>query len=213
MLDGAVTCCARCRRCRLSHFMPEHDLRWADEKLACPLNKRLKMRSIHVRPKVHRAVRPTLVQEKPSWIGGILTQRDTQATRFVRDNGSDEIGKLEPSHALLPHLCAVVNHHCNWLCAHLLSTAPTRLAPSNGRAFSGEPSEQSERPERMRRFRCNAMLGGPQNSSDKCPGGHGETRGGHPQPTTGHEAVYFPPNADRPAWTANGDVTATENGR
>jgi hypothetical protein len=31
----------------------------------------------------------------------------------------------------------------------------------NGRAFSGEPSEQSERPERMRgrRVRCNAMLG------------------------------------------------------
>src|SRR5438132_6800542 len=35
-----------------------------------------------------------------------------------------------------------------------------RLA--NGRAFSGEPSERSERPERMRgrRVRCNAMLGG-----------------------------------------------------
>jgi len=32
---------------------------------------------------------------------------------------------------------------------------------SNGRAFSGEPSERSERPERMRgrRVRCNAMLG------------------------------------------------------
>jgi hypothetical protein len=35
------------------------------------------------------------------------------------------------------------------------------VAP-NGRAFSGEPSERSERPERMRgrRVRCNAMLGG-----------------------------------------------------
>jgi hypothetical protein len=33
--------------------------------------------------------------------------------------------------------------------------------PPNGRAFSGEPSERSERPERMRgrRVRCNAMLG------------------------------------------------------
>jgi hypothetical protein len=32
--------------------------------------------------------------------------------------------------------------------------------PANGRAFSGEPSEQSERPERIRgrRVRCNAML-------------------------------------------------------
>ena len=32
----------------------------------------------------------------------------------------------------------------------------------NGRAFSGEPSERSERPERMRgrRVRCNAMLAG-----------------------------------------------------
>mgnify|MGYP007135862813 CR=1 FL=1 len=32
---------------------------------------------------------------------------------------------------------------------------------SNSRAFSGEPSERSERPERMRgrRVRCNAMLG------------------------------------------------------
>jgi len=32
----------------------------------------------------------------------------------------------------------------------------------NGQAFSGEPSERSERPERMRgwRVRCNAMLGG-----------------------------------------------------
>ena len=34
--------------------------------------------------------------------------------------------------------------------------------PSNERAFSGEPSERSERPERRRgrRVRCNAMLGG-----------------------------------------------------
>ena len=34
--------------------------------------------------------------------------------------------------------------------------------PPNGRAFSGEPSERSERPERRRgrRVRCNAMLGG-----------------------------------------------------
>ena len=33
--------------------------------------------------------------------------------------------------------------------------------PPNGRAFSGEPSERSERPERMRgrRVRCTAMLG------------------------------------------------------
>src|SRR6266508_4946164 len=33
--------------------------------------------------------------------------------------------------------------------------------PANGRAFSGEPSERSERPERERgrRVRCNAMLG------------------------------------------------------
>ena len=33
--------------------------------------------------------------------------------------------------------------------------------PPNGRAFSGEPSERSERPERSegRRVRCNAMLG------------------------------------------------------
>jgi hypothetical protein len=40
----------------------------------------------------------------------------------------------------------------------------------NGRAFSGEPSEQSERPERQRgrRVRCNAMLGGPQISSHGC---------------------------------------------
>ena len=37
-----------------------------------------------------------------------------------------------------------------------------RSTPPNGRAFSGEPSERSERPERMRgqRVRCNAMLGG-----------------------------------------------------
>jgi hypothetical protein len=35
-------------------------------------------------------------------------------------------------------------------------------AAPNGRAFSGEPSERSERPERSegRRVRCNAMLGG-----------------------------------------------------
>ena len=40
-----------------------------------------------------------------------------------------------------------------------------RSMPPNGRAFSGEPSEQSERPERMRgqRGRCNAMLGGAPN--------------------------------------------------
>ncbi len=33
--------------------------------------------------------------------------------------------------------------------------------PSNGRAFSGEPSKRSERPERKRgrRVRCNAMFG------------------------------------------------------
>jgi hypothetical protein len=36
-----------------------------------------------------------------------------------------------------------------------------QLGPPNGWAFSGEPSERSERPERMRgrRVRCNAMLG------------------------------------------------------
>jgi hypothetical protein len=36
------------------------------------------------------------------------------------------------------------------------------ILPPNGRAFSGEPSERSERPERRRgrRVRCNAMLGG-----------------------------------------------------
>jgi len=36
------------------------------------------------------------------------------------------------------------------------------LGTPNGRAFSGEPSERSERPERMRgrRARCNAILGG-----------------------------------------------------
>jgi hypothetical protein len=36
---------------------------------------------------------------------------------------------------------------------------PSHRRP-NGRAFSGEPSERSERPERMRgrRVRCNAML-------------------------------------------------------
>src|SRR5439155_19985321 len=36
-----------------------------------------------------------------------------------------------------------------------------RVRRPNGRAFSGEPSEQSERPERRRgrRVRCNAMLG------------------------------------------------------
>jgi hypothetical protein len=41
----------------------------------------------------------------------------------------------------------------------LTSTSPPR---PNGRAFSGEPSERSERPERKRgrRVRCNAMLGG-----------------------------------------------------
>jgi hypothetical protein len=37
--------------------------------------------------------------------------------------------------------------------------AGTRVTP-NERAFSGEPSERSERPERGRRVRCNAMLGG-----------------------------------------------------
>jgi hypothetical protein len=38
-----------------------------------------------------------------------------------------------------------------------------RSMPPNGRAFSGEPSERGERPERMRerRVRSNAMLGGP----------------------------------------------------
>jgi hypothetical protein len=43
-----------------------------------------------------------------------------------------------------------------------------RMTP-NGRAFSGEPSEQRERPERMRgrRVRCNAMLGGrPRNANN-----------------------------------------------
>jgi hypothetical protein len=35
------------------------------------------------------------------------------------------------------------------------------VPPPNGRAFSGEPSEHSERPERMRRrrVRCNGVLG------------------------------------------------------
>ena len=38
----------------------------------------------------------------------------------------------------------------------------TSSAAANKRAFSGEPSERSERPERKRgrRVRCNAMLGG-----------------------------------------------------
>jgi len=37
------------------------------------------------------------------------------------------------------------------------------LLPTNSRAFSGEPSERSERPERKRgrQVRCNAMLGSP----------------------------------------------------
>ena len=88
-------------------------------------------------------------------------------------------------------------------------------AAANERAFSGEPSERSERPERRRgrRVRCNAMLGGPQISSDGCNRHPTRTQGGHPQPPTDHEPVYFPPNDDRPACTANGDVTATENGR
>ena len=40
--------------------------------------------------------------------------------------------------------------------------AHTSFPAPNERAFSGEPSEHSERPERMRgrRVRCNAMLGG-----------------------------------------------------
>jgi hypothetical protein len=39
--------------------------------------------------------------------------------------------------------------------------AALHRVPANGRAFSGEPSEQSERPERKRgrRVRCNAMFG------------------------------------------------------
>jgi hypothetical protein len=43
---------------------------------------------------------------------------------------------------------------------HLDSNLRYRIAP-NEQAFSGEPSERSERPERMRgrRVRCNAMLG------------------------------------------------------
>ena len=37
------------------------------------------------------------------------------------------------------------------------------LLPTNSRAFCGEPSERSERPERKRgrQVRCNAMLGSP----------------------------------------------------
>jgi hypothetical protein len=44
--------------------------------------------------------------------------------------------------------------------AYYAKTPWLRYLPPNGRAFSGEPSEQSERPERMRgrRVRCNAML-------------------------------------------------------
>ena len=44
----------------------------------------------------------------------------------------------------------------------LPTCASSKDAPPNGRAFSGEPSERSERPERKRgrRVRCNAMLGG-----------------------------------------------------
>jgi hypothetical protein len=40
-------------------------------------------------------------------------------------------------------------------------TAICSLETPNSRAFSGEPSERSERPERKRgrRVRCNAMLG------------------------------------------------------
>ena len=89
-----------------------------------------------------------------------------------------------------------------------------RLRPPNGWAFSGAPSERSERPERSegRRVRCNAMLGGPQISSDGCDRHPVRTRGGHPQPPADHEPVYFPPNGDRPAWTASGDVTVIENG-
>jgi hypothetical protein len=45
-------------------------------------------------------------------------------------------------------------------CVFLVQVPPIEGAP-NGRAFSGEPSERSERPERKRgrRVRCNAMLG------------------------------------------------------
>ena len=64
--------------------------------------------------------------------------------------------------------------------------------PANKLAFSGEPSERSERPERSegRRVRCNAMLGGPQISSDGCNRQHARTRGGHPQPTTNHLPAF-----------------------
>ena len=45
---------------------------------------------------------------------------------------------------------------------NLLIEPHRRIRTPNGRAFSGEPSERSERPERRRgrRVRCNAMLGG-----------------------------------------------------
>jgi hypothetical protein len=51
---------------------------------------------------------------------------------------------------------------------HVEQVSRVHGKPPNGRAFSGEPSEQSERPERMRgrRVRCNAMLCGTESVRD-----------------------------------------------